>query len=127
MNAFKEHYGKFGAVLGVGAIIGWVGLTQSFGYHGPGVQGEQKAKAQLEMAAAICEGQFRASPDAAAVFAELKAKNSSYNRGEIIEKGKWNIMPGSTTSLNYQVAPECADLIIEHGPPKQMAAEKSKT
>lgn len=124
MSVYTEHYGKFAAVLGAGAIIGWISLTAGFGYHGPGIQKELQAKARVAMAVEVCEGQLRTSPNAAAVFVELQKAASTYDRGNIIEKGKWHLMPGQTSSIDYQVARDCGDLAVKNGPPK-VVAQKS--
>jgi len=121
MRFVKEYWGKCLGLLVAGMVIGWISLTSGFGYHGPAIQKEKQSRAKVEMAVEICESQFRASPNAATAFAELTKATSSYDRGNIVEKGKWHLMPGQTSALDYQVARDCGDLALKNGPPKVLA------
>jgi hypothetical protein len=53
------------------------------------------AGARAQLAAMVCVAGFNLGPDAAAQLAVLK-KASSYQRGDMLVKGGWLTMPGST-------------------------------
>ena len=53
------------------------------------------AGARAQLAAMVCVAGFNLGPDAAAQLAVLK-KASSYQRGDMLAKGGWLTMPGST-------------------------------
>ena len=53
------------------------------------------AGASAQIAAADCINRFENDPDAKAQLAALKKADSSYERGDLIQKGGWATMPGS--------------------------------
>jgi len=59
--------------------------------------------------APICVDRFRAQSDAAAKLAEL-AKASSYERGGIVERSGFALMPGEKT-VDSDVARACAEIL----------------
>lgn len=66
--------------------------------------------------APICAEQFRAQGDAPARIAEL-AKQSVWERGSIIEKSGFALMPGSKTA-DSDVARACAEMLATPAVPK---------
>lgn len=57
--------------------------------------GDAADRARAQLAAASCVARFEHGPDAVAQLAALK-KTDSYERGDLIKKGGWVTMPGST-------------------------------
>ena len=71
-------------------------------------------EAVLASQAAICVAQFMKEPNHIEKLKELRELDS-WKRGEFIEKGGWDIMPGQEKA-GYLVARACADgleLLIE--------------
>ena len=66
--------------------------------------------------APICADRFRAQGDSPAKIAEL-AKASSWDRGNVVEKSGYAIMPGSKTS-DSDVARACAEMLANPPTPK---------
>ena len=66
--------------------------------------------------APICADRFRAQGDGPAKIAEL-AKASSWERGNVIEKSGYAMMPGSKTS-DSDVARACAEMLSAPATPK---------
>jgi hypothetical protein len=74
--------------------------------------------ARAQQAATACVTLFNKGPDAVAQLATLK-NASSYQRGEIIAKGGWVTMPGSTDPVRG-AADICAENLMN--PPLKTAA-----
>jgi hypothetical protein len=66
--------------------------------------------------APICAERFRSEADGPARLADL-AKASSWERGGIVERGGYALMPGSKTS-NSDVARACAEMLANPASPK---------
>jgi len=66
--------------------------------------------------APICADRFRAQGDAPAKIAEL-AKASSWERGSVVEKSGYALMPGSKT-IDSDVARACAEMLATPPVPK---------
>jgi alpha/beta superfamily hydrolase len=66
--------------------------------------------------APICAERFRSQGDAPAKIAEL-AKESSWQRGNVIEKSGYALMPGSKTT-DSDVARACAEMLATPPTPK---------
>jgi hypothetical protein len=66
--------------------------------------------------APICVERFRAQGDASAKIAEL-AKESSWERGSVVEKSGYALMPGSKTT-DSDVARACAEMLATPPTPK---------
>lgn len=107
-----------------GAAIGAIALAVvGFGWGG-WVTGGTSTKnaataasdAKVAVLAPICADRFRAQGDSAVKIAEL-AKSSSWDRGNVIEKSGFAIMPGSKTS-DSDVARACAEILANPATPK---------
>ena len=72
--------------------------------------------AKIAVLAPICADRFRAQGDSAVKIAEL-AKSSSWDRGNVIEKSGFAIMPGAKTS-DSDVARACAEILANPTTPK---------
>ncbi len=68
------------------------------------------AEARAQLAATACVTLFNKGPDAVAQLAELK-KASSYQRSDMIAKGGWATMPGSTEPV-LGAANICVDKLM---------------
>ncbi len=66
--------------------------------------------------APICADRFRAQTDAPALIAEL-AKASLWERGSVVEKSGYALMPGSKTA-DSDVARACAEILASPPVPK---------
>jgi hypothetical protein len=66
--------------------------------------------------APICAAQYRAQSDGPAKIAEL-AKASSWERGSVVEKSGYALMPGSKTT-DSDVARACAEMLATPPTPK---------
>jgi hypothetical protein len=66
--------------------------------------------------APICADRFRAQGDAPAKIAEL-AKESSWERGNVVEKSGYALMPGSKKT-DFDVARACAEMLATPPTPK---------
>ena len=101
----KIKYGVWGLIVGavIAMIIGfaWGGWTTS------GTTKTMSEEAVLASQAAICVAQFMKEPNHKEKLKELK-ELGSYQRGDLIEKGGWDIMPGQEKA-GYLVARACAD------------------
>ena len=101
-----------------GAVAGAVAsMIVGFGWGGwvtggtSARQAEQKAsEAVLASLVPICVAQFRKAGKVEARLATLKA-TESWTQGELVAKGGWATMPGSTAEPDSQVASACADAI----------------
>ena len=108
----------WGAVAGAAAcmIIGfsWGGwVTGSTARKDAAVAAHDATVVAL---APICADRFRAQGDGPAKIAEL-TKASSWERGNVIEKSGYAIMPGSKTS-DSDVARACAEMLANPPTPK---------
>jgi hypothetical protein len=104
-TAGKVKYGVWGLVVGavIAMIIGfaWGGWTTS------STTQKMSEEAVLASQAAICVAQFMKEPNHEEKLKEL-GELSSWTRGEFIEKGGWDKMPGQEKA-GYLVARACAD------------------
>jgi hypothetical protein len=104
-SAAKLKYGIWGLIGGavVAMIIGfvWGGWTTA------GSAQAATDKAVVASQAAICVAQFVKQPNHEAKLKEF-SDVSSWTRGEYIEKGGWDLMPGQKTA-SAGVARACAD------------------
>jgi hypothetical protein len=104
-SAAKIKYGVWGLIGGavIAMIIGfaWGGWTTSSTTQG------MTGKAVLASQAAICVAQFMKQPDHEKKLKELE-EASSWTRGEFIDKGGWDKMPGQEKA-DPAVARACAD------------------
>jgi hypothetical protein len=104
-SAAKVKYGIWGLICGavVTMILGfaWGGWTTS------STANAATAKAVVSSQAAICVAQFVKQPNHEAKLKEF-AEVSSWTRGEFIEKGGWDKMPGQEKA-NSEVARACAE------------------
>ena len=101
----KIKYGIWGLVVGavIAMIIGfaWGGWTTSKTTQ------EMSEEAVLASQAAICVAQFMKDPNHKEKLKELRELDS-WKRGEFIEKGGWDKMPGQEKA-GYLVARSCSD------------------
>lgn len=105
-----------------GAVVGAIALAVvGFGWDGwvtGGTAAKNAAAAASESRVAalapICADRFRAQDGSAAKVAEL-AKASSWDRGNVVEKSGFAIMPGSKTT-DSDVARACAELLANPSP-----------
>jgi hypothetical protein len=104
-SAAKVKYGIWGLIGGavVAMIIGfvWGGWTTA------GSAQAATDKAVVASQAAICVAQFVKQPNHEKKLKEFEDV-SSWTRGEYIEKGGWDVMPGQKTASSG-VARACAD------------------
>lgn len=104
-SAAKIKYGFWGLVGGavVTMILGfvWGGWTTASTAHG------MTQKAVVASQAAICVAQFVKQPDHEARLKEFEEVNR-WSRGEFIEKGGWDKMPGQDKA-SPDVARACAE------------------
>jgi len=104
-SAAKIKYGIWGLVGGaVGAML--VGFVWG-GWTTAGTADAMTQKAVVTSQAAICVAQFVKQPNHAAKLKEFEAV-SSWSRGEFIEKGGWDRMPGQEKA-SPDVARACAE------------------
>jgi len=103
-NAAKVKFGVWGIICGavIAMIIGfaWGGWTTK------GTTQKMSDEAVLASQAAICVAQFMSQPNNKEKLKEF-AEVDSWKRGEFIEKGGWDIMPGQEKA-GYAVARACA-------------------
>jgi hypothetical protein len=104
-SAAKMKYGIWGLIGGaaIATILGfgWGGWTTS------STANAASAKAVVSSQAAICVAQFVKQPNHEAKLKEF-GDVSSWTRGEYIEKGGWDKMPGQEKA-EWGVARACAD------------------
>ena len=104
-TAAKVKYGCWGLVGGavIAMILGftWGGWTTSSSANAA------TAKAIVSSQAAICVAQFVKQPNHEAKLREF-GEVSSWTRGEFIEKGGWDRMPGQEKA-DSEVARACAE------------------
>ena len=111
-SAAKIKYGIWGliggAVIAMIVGFGWGGWTTASSAHAT------TQKAVVASQAAICVAQFVKQPDYAKKLKEF-SDVSSWTRGEYIEKGGWDKMPGQEKA-DSEVARACAegiDLLVK--------------
>ena len=95
-----------------GCIVATIVVGFAWGGWVMGTTAERMASdaagtARAQLAATACVTLFNQGPDAVAQLAALK-NASSYQRGEIIAKGGWVTMPGSTDPVRG-----AADICVE--------------
>jgi hypothetical protein len=104
-SAAKVKYGIWGLICGGVAvmILGfvWGGWTTASTAHG------NTQKAVTASQAAICVAQFVKQPNHQQKLKELEEINT-WSRGEFIEKGGWDKMPGQEKA-DSEVARACAE------------------
>ena len=104
-SAAKVKYGIWGLIGGaaIAMILGfvWGGWTTS------STANAATAKAVVSSQAAICVAQFVKQPNHEAKLKEF-GEVSSWTRGEFIEKGGWDKMPGQEKA-DSEVARACAE------------------
>jgi len=104
-SAAKIKYGVWGLIGGavIAMILGfvWGGWTTASTAHG------NTQKAVVASQAAICVAQFVKQPNHDQKLKEF-ADVSSWSRGEYIEKGGWDRMPGQEKA-DSDVARACAE------------------
>ena len=104
-TAAKVKYGVWGLIGGavIAMILGfvWGGWTTAGTAHGV------TQKAVVASQAAICVAQFVKQPNHEKKLKEF-ADVSSWSRGEYIEKGGWDKMPGQEKA-DSDVARACAE------------------
>ena len=107
-TAGKVKYGVWGLICGavIAMIIGfaWGGWTTS------GTTQKMTEESVLASRAAICVALFMKEPNHEAKLKEL-GEVSSWNRGEFIEKGGWDKMPGQKEATSG-VAEACAEGLV---------------
>jgi hypothetical protein len=101
----KVKYGVWGLIVGalITMILGfvWGGWTTS------STANAAAAKAVVSSQAAICVAQFVKQPNHEAKLKEF-GEVSSWTRGEFVEKGGWDKMPGQAKA-DSDVAKACAE------------------
>jgi hypothetical protein len=104
-TAAKMKYGIWGLIGGavIAMVLGfvWGGWTTSSSAN------TASAKAVVSSQAAICVAQFVKQPNHEAKLKEF-GEVSSWTRGEFIEKGGWDKMPGQEKA-DPNVARACAE------------------
>ena len=104
-TAGKIKFSVWGLICGavIAIIIGfaWGGWTTFRTTQ------KMSEEAVLASQAAICVAQFMKEPNHKEKLKELE-ELSSYQRGDFIEKGGWDMMPGQEKAV-YLVARACAD------------------
>jgi hypothetical protein len=115
-NEYQAHV--WGAVVGAVACM-IVGFSWG-GWVTGGTARKDAATAAHDAVvvalAPICADRFRAQGDAPAKIAEL-AKESSWERGSVVEKSGYALMPGSKTT-DSDVARACAEMLATPPTPK---------
>lgn len=108
----------WGAAIGAIALavvgFGWGGWVTG----GTSMKNAATAAREAKVAALapICAERFRTQGDSAMKIAEL-AKSSSWERGNVVERSGFAIMPGNKTS-DADVARACAEILTNPPTPK---------
>jgi hypothetical protein len=105
-TAGKIKYGVWGLI--VGAVIAMVIGFSWGGWKTSSTTKTMTEEAVLASQAAICVAQFMKDPNYEEKLKELGKIDYSWKRGEFIEKGGWDKMPGQEKA-GYLVARACAD------------------
>jgi Ni/Fe-hydrogenase subunit HybB-like protein len=105
--------GVWGVVIGVVGIMilgfawgGWV-----LGSTAESMAQEQANAAVVAVLTPICVAKFMAQPEATMKLAELQ-NTAVWNQKQVVEKGGWATVPGSTTP-NSVVASACLAQLIK--------------
>jgi len=104
-NAGKVKYGVWGLICG--AIIAMIVGFAWGGWSTAATTQKISEEAVLASQAAICVAQFMKDPNHEQKLKEL-GELDSWRRGEFIEKGGWDKMPGQENA-GFAVARACAD------------------
>jgi hypothetical protein len=104
-TAAKVKYGIWG-LIGGAAITMFVGFAWG-GWTTSSTADAATAKAVVSSQAAICVAQFVKQPDHEGKLKEFGEVNS-WARGEFVEKGGWDKMPGQEKA-DSDVARACAE------------------
>lgn len=103
---------SLGALAGA-ALISWVGFS-GLGWMSSGTADrliKQKAEAAVVVAySRICSAQFSSASNLPVRLAALE-KTDRWSRGDVLVKGGWATMAGSTEPI-YGVSQACADLLL---------------
>jgi hypothetical protein len=105
--------------IGGAVVCALVGFTWGGWVTGSGARAQAATYAHDSVVTAlapICAERFRAQGDAQAQIAAL-AKSSSWERGSIVEKSGYALMPGGK-STDSDVARACAEMLAAPGQPK---------
>jgi hypothetical protein len=108
----------WGAVIGA-AVCAVLGFTWGGWVTGSTARKDADVAAHNATVVALapfCAERFRAQDGATAKMAEL-AKASTWERGNVIEKSGFAMMPGSKTS-DSDIARACADILLAPATPK---------
>ena len=104
-SAAKVKYGIWGLIGG--AVIAMIVGFMLGGWTTSSTANATTAKAVVSSQAAICVAQFVRQPNREAKLKEF-GEVSSRSRGEFIEKGGWDKMPGQEKA-DSEVARACAE------------------
>jgi len=104
-TAGKMKYGVWGLIVGA-VIVMIIGFTWG-GWSTSSTTKTMTEEAVLASQAAICVAQFMKQPNHEEKLKEL-GEMDSWKRGEFIEKGGWDKMPGQKKA-DYAVSRACAD------------------
>jgi len=104
-TAGKVKYGVWGLICG--AIIAMIVGFAWGGWSTAATTQKISEEAVLASQAAICVAQFMKDPNHEQKLKEL-GELDSWRRGEFIEKGGWDKMPGQENA-GFAVARACAD------------------
>ncbi len=119
MNIPKDTKPMIWGAIGGAVICAVLGFTWGGWVTGSTARKDQAAASQTAMVAAlapICAERFRAQGDAPAKLDAL-AKASSWERGNVVEKSGFAMMPGSKTT-DSDVARACAEILATPATPK---------
>ena len=119
MNLPKDTKPMLWSAVGGAVICAVLGFTWGGWVTGATARQDQAKAAHSGMVAAlapICAERFRAQGDATAKLADI-AKASSWERGSLIEKSGFALMPGAKTA-DSDVARACAEILATPPSPK---------
>ncbi len=119
MNLPKDTKPMIWGAVGGAVICAVLGFTWGGWTTGSTARKDQAAAAQSATVAAlapICAERFRAQADGPAKIADL-TKASAWERGNVIEKSGFALMPGSKTA-DSDVARACAEILATPTTPK---------
>jgi hypothetical protein len=119
MNLPKDTKPMLWGAVGGAVIVAVLGFTWGGWVTGSTARKDAGVAAHNAMVAAlapICAERFRAQGDSPAKIAEL-AKASSWERGSVVEKSGFAMMPGSKTA-DTDVARACAEILATPATPK---------
>ena len=119
MNIPKDTKPMLWGAVGGAVIVAVLGFTWGGWVTGSTARKDAAAATHSGMVAAlapICAERFRAQGDGAAKVAEL-AKASSWERGSVVEKSGFALMPGDKT-VDSDVARACAEILANPPTPK---------